>query len=221
MLSERHDGTLAERVVVPRHCVLPKPQNLTFEQAAALPTAWLTAYRMIFTLSSTRPGDTVLIQGATGGVSTALIALSRVAGLTVWVTGRSARGRQRALELGAHETFASGERLPGRVDAVFETVGEATWDHSLRSVRVGGTVVVAGATSGSEPPADLKRVFFHQIRIIGTRVGSVDEMRDLLALCEREGIVPTIDSVYPLSKTADALEKLQAGGVEGKIVVVP
>jgi NADPH:quinone reductase-like Zn-dependent oxidoreductase len=151
LLSERYDGTLAESVVVPRRNLVPKPSELSFEQASCLPTAWLTAYRMLFTNAGVSPGDTVLVQGAGGGVSTAAIALGRAAGLVVWVTGRDERRRARALELGASQVFEPGARLPARVDAVLETVGKATWSHSLKSLRPGGTVVVSGATTGADP----------------------------------------------------------------------
>lgn len=221
LLSERHDGTLADYVVVPAHNVLPKPEHLTYEQAAALPTAWLTAYRMLFVLGAVRPGHTVLVQGATGGVSTALVVLGRAAGARVWVTARSDAGRAWALGQGADAVFGSGERLPERVDAVMETVGEATWAQSLRCVRVGGRIVVAGATSGPGPVEELQRVFFHQISIIGARMGTVDEMRALLALVERKRIVPPVDSVVPLAEARAAFARLGEGDLRGKVVVRP
>ena len=123
LLSERYQGTLADKVVVPRRNVVPKPASLSFEEAACLPTAWLTAYRMLFTQGGLKPGDSVLVQGAGGGVATALIALARAGGLRVYATSRDEAKRERALELGAHEVFESGARLPQRVDAVMETVG--------------------------------------------------------------------------------------------------
>src|SRR3954463_8285048 len=142
LLSEKYDGTFAEQVVVPRRNLLPKPKELSFEEAACLPTAWLTAYKMLFSRSGTRPGDTVLVQGAGGGVATAAIVLARAAGLRVYATSRDAGKRQRALELGAHAVVEPGARLPERVDAVIETVGAATWSHSVRSLRPGGTLVI-------------------------------------------------------------------------------
>jgi NADPH:quinone reductase-like Zn-dependent oxidoreductase len=160
ILSEQHDGTFADRVAVPARNLVDKPAELSFEEAACLPTAWLTAYRMLFTRAELRPGQRVLIQGAGGGVATAAIRLARAAGLHVSVTSRDEQKLERARELGAHVTVGSGERLPGRVDAVVETVGEATWSHSLRALEPGGVIVVAGATSGMNPPADLARVFF-------------------------------------------------------------
>jgi len=153
ILTERYQGTFAEQVTVPAWNVLPKPKELSFEEAACLPTAWLTAYRMLFTNAGVRPGDAVLVQGAGGGVATAAVVLARAAGLRVYATSRDAGKRQRALELGAHGVFEPGERLPQRVDAVIETVGAATWSHSVKSLRPGGTLVISGATSGTNPPA--------------------------------------------------------------------
>src|ERR1700710_1892400 len=127
LFSELHQGTMAERVAVPKRNVLPKPAELSFEDAACLPTAWLTAYRMLFTRGEVMPGMTVLVQGAGGGVATALIVLASAAGARVWTTSRSEDKRARALQLGADAAFEPGARLPERVDAVMETVGEATW----------------------------------------------------------------------------------------------
>jgi NADPH:quinone reductase-like Zn-dependent oxidoreductase len=221
LLSERYDGTLAERVVVPRRNLVPKPAALSFEEAACLPTAWLTASRMLFAQSGAKPGDTVLVQGAGGGVATALIALARAAGFRVWATSRSAEKQARAVELGAHEAFDSGARLPGRVDAVFETVGEATWSHSLRALRPGGTLVVSGATSGPNPPADLTRVFFLQLRIIGSTMGTRDELERVARFCEVAGVRPSIDAVLPLSDARDAFARMAAGELFGKLVLMP
>jgi NADPH:quinone reductase-like Zn-dependent oxidoreductase len=221
ILSERYQGTLAEQVVVPRRNLLPKPAGLSFEEAACTPTAWLTAYRMLFTNAGVRPGDRVLIQGAGGGVSTAAIALARAAGLVVWVTGRDAAKRDRALELGAHEVFESGARLPARVDAVLETVGKATWSHSMKSLRPGGTLVVSGATTGADPSADLNRLFFLQLRVVGSTMGTRDELEALLRLLDATGLRPQIDEVIPLSEASRGFERLAAGDVVGKLVLTP
>ena len=171
LLSERFQGALAERVAVPRRNVLRKPPELSFDHAACLPTAWLTAYRMLFTRGRVTPGMTVLVQGAAGGVATALTVLGSAAGVRVWVTSRSRSKRAEALALGADQAFESGARLPERVDAVMETVGQATWGHSVRSLKPGGTLVVSGATSGPAPPAELNRVFFLQLSVIGSTMG--------------------------------------------------
>ena len=218
LLSERFPGTLAEKIAVPRRNLIPKPSSLTFEQAACLPTSWLTAYRMLFTRAALRPGDTVLVQGAGGGVSTAAIALARAAGLRVWATSRSDAKRTRALELGAHATFAPDERLPERVDAVIETVGRATWASSIRAVRPGGTVVVSGATTGDDPSADLTQVFFLQRSVIGSTMGTRGELQRLVSMVDATGLRPVIDSVRPLSEARSGFAEMLEGEQFGKIV---
>jgi NADPH:quinone reductase-like Zn-dependent oxidoreductase len=219
LLSEKHQGALAEVVVVPARNVLPKPPELSWEEAACLPTAWLTAYRMLFTNAGLRPGQTVLIQGAGGGVATAAIALARHAGYRVWATSRDEAKREQAVALGAHQAFETGARLPERVDAVLETVGKATWSHSMRALRPGGTLVVSGATTGSDPSADLSRLFFLQLKVIGSTMGTRDELADLLAFCVSTGLRPVIDDVRPLSDAATSFAKLAAGDVFGKLVL--
>ena len=218
LLSERFPGTLAEKIAVPRRNLIPKPSSLTFEQAACLPTSWLTAYRMLFTRAALRPGDTVLVQGAGGGVSTAAIALARAAGLRVWATSRSDAKRTRALELGAHATFAPDERLPERVDAVIETVGRATWASSIRAVRPGGAVVVSGATTGDDPSADLTQVFFLQRSVIGSTMGTRGELQRLVSMVDATGLRPVIDSVRPLSEARSGFAEMLEGEQFGKIV---
>jgi NADPH:quinone reductase-like Zn-dependent oxidoreductase len=219
ILSESYDGTLAERVAVPARNVVPKPAGMSWEEAACLPTAWLTAYRMLFTRSGLLPGDTVLVQGAGGGVSTALIMLAKAGGFRCWVTSRDEDKRARALQVGADAVYESGARLPDRVDAVMESVGRATWDHSLRSLRPGGVVVVTGATSGANPPADLNRVFFRQLSVVGSTMGTRDELVALLDLVQDRGIRPPIDSVHDLREARSAFERLASGEVFGKIVL--
>ena len=219
LLSEVYPGTLAERVRVPAGNLLDKPASLTFEQAACLPTAYLTAYRMLAHRSNTTAGDTVLIQGAGGGVATAAILLAKALGLNVWVTSRDQAKRDAALALGADLAFESNAKLPGKVDAVIETVGEATWAHSLRSLRPGGTIVVSGATSGAMPPADLNRVFFLQLSINGSTMGSISDFKELLALMESTKTMPLIDSTYSLTNAREAFLAMQSGNVNGKLVL--
>ena len=218
LLSERHPGTLAERVAVPRRNLVPKPEALSWEEAACLPTAWLTAYRMLFTKAGLRPGDTVLVQGAGGGVSTALIVLARAAGLRVWATSRDEAKRARAVELGAHAAFPSGERLPARVDAVMESVGRATWSHSVRSLRPGGTIVVVGATTGDDPSADLTQMFFLQRNVVGSTMGTRAELGRLIRMCEATGVRPVVDTVMPLAEAREGFARMAGGDVFGKIV---
>ncbi|MFD7893457.1 zinc-binding dehydrogenase [Streptomyces sp. NPDC059568] len=222
ILTEHYQGTFAEQVTVPVWNVLPKPAGLTFEEAACLPTAWLTAYRMLFTNAGVRPGDSVLVQGAGGGVATAAIALGSAAGLRVYATSRDAAKRARAVGLGALEAFEPGARLPHRVDAVIETVGAATWSHSVKCLRRGGTLVISGATSGDRPAhAELTRIFFLELKVVGSTMGTKDELEDLLAFCATKGVRPVIDAVLPLDRAREGFERMAAGDLFGKVVLTP
>lgn len=221
LLSERHQGTFAERVAVPRRNLLPKPEALTFEEAACLPTAYLTAYRMLFDKAGVQPGATVLVQGAGGGVATALILLGRAAGYRMWATSRSEAKRDRALKLGADQAFETGARLPERVDVVMETVGQATWSHSLKSLKPGGRIVISGATSGDVPSAELTRVFFTQLSIAGSTMGTRDQLGRLIQFCAQTGVRPLIDRVLPLADAAEGFAAMIEGTHTGKIVFTP
>ncbi len=218
LLSERYPGTMADHVWVPSRNLVPKPPELSFEEAACLPTAWLTAYRMLFTVSPAAPGSTVLVQGAGGGVASALVALASASGFRVWATSRSASKRQRVLELGAEQAFDAGDRLPERVDVVFDSVGEATWAHSLKALVPGGTLVTCGATSGPAPSADLTRVFFLQLRVLGSTMGTRDELVRLTRFLVATGVRPVIDAVLPLEDAAQGFQRMLDGDVFGKIV---
>jgi NADPH:quinone reductase-like Zn-dependent oxidoreductase len=219
LLSERYQGTFADRVAVPRRNVVPKPATLSFEEAACLPTAWLTAYRMLFTRGELRAGETVLVQGAGGGVATAVITLARAAGLRVLATSRDEKKRQRALEIGAHEVFESGARLPVKVDAVMETVGRATWSHSIRALRPGGRIVTSGTTSGPNlDDAELTRIFFLQLSVIGSTMGTRDELASLVSLLDATGARPLVDRVLPMSEARDGFAAMLEGEQFGKIV---
>ncbi len=218
LLSERHQGTLAERVTVPARNVVGKPPELSFQDAACLPTAWLTAYRMLFTRGGVVPGQTVLVQGAAGGVATALTALGSAAGARIWVTSRSADKRDQALALGADQAFESGARLPERVDAVMETVGQATWGHSIRSLRPGGKLVVSGATSGDAPPAELTRIFFSQLSVIGSTMGTRSELERLIRFCLERDIRPVVHATMPLADARQGFEAMLGGDIVGKVV---
>jgi len=218
LLSELHPGTFAERVAVPVRNLVPKPPELSFEEAACLPTAWLTAYRMLFTRARAVPGQTVLVQGAGGGVATALIVLGSAAGVRVWATSRSEDKRREAVELGADQAFESGERLPERVDAVMETVGEATWAHSLRTLKPGGTIVTSGATTGEAPSAELRRIYFMQLSVVGSTMGTRDELKRLAKFCVIKDVRPVLDHTLPLVDARQGFETMLAGDVHGKIV---
>ncbi|ATE52907.1 MULTISPECIES: zinc-binding dehydrogenase [Actinosynnema] len=218
LLTEKHQGAFADWVVVPRRNAIPKPSGLDFAEAACMGTAWLTAYRMLFVKSGLRPGQTMLVQGASGGVSTALVQLGRAAGYRVWVTGRTEAKRALAESLGAHATFESGARLPERVDAVFETVGRATWSHSMKSLKPGGVVVVSGATTGDPSAVELQRLFFLQLRVVGSTMGTRDELVDLLAFCERNGLRPHIGSRLPMADAEAGFRAMLDGETAGKTV---
>lgn len=219
LLSERHQGTFADQVIVPRRNLVPKPATMSFEEAACLPTAWLTAYRMLFTQGDLKPGETVLVQGAGGGVSTALITLARAAGLRVLATSRDETKRLRALEIGAHEAFESGARLPVKVDAVMETVGRATWSHSIRSLRPGGRIVISGTTSGPAlDDAELTRIFFLQLSVIGSTMGTRHELDSLVKFLDATGARPLVDRTLPMTQARDGFAAMAHGDVFGKIV---
>ncbi len=218
LFSEVHQGTFSERVLVPTTNLVPKPQGMSWEVAAALPTAWLTAYRMLFTNAGVQPGSLVLVQGAGGGVSTALVQLGVAAGLRMWVTGRDEAKRRQALDLGAEAVWETGVRLPEKVDAVMETVGAATWSHSVNVLRPGGTIVISGATTGDSPSkGELTKVFFRQLRIIGSTMGNRHELERLAKLVTSRNIQPTIDEVLPLDRAREGFERLAAGTMFGKI----
>lgn len=219
LLSELHPGTLAEQVLVPARNVVPKPAAMSWEHAAAVPTAWLTAYRMLTTRSGLDGPGTVLVQGAGGGVASAAIVLAKALGHTVFCTSRDADKRDRALEVGADLAVESGARLPEKVDVVIETVGAATWEHSLRSLRPGGRIVVSGATSGMNPPSELNRVYFLQLSVVGSTMGTRGELEAMLELMAERSVTPMVSDVRPLSDARASFELLERGDVFGKLVL--
>lgn len=218
LLSEVHPGTFADYVWVPEGNVVAKPSELSWEEAGCLSTAWLTAFKMLFSVSPAAPGSTILIQGAGGGVATALIAMASKAGFRVWVTGRSEDKRALATELGAAEVFEPGARLPGRVDVVFDSVGQATWSHSLKCLKPGGAIVTCGATSGFNPPGELNRIFFSQLKVLGSTMGSREEFERLVQFLVTTGVRPRIGSVQPLERARNGFSRMLAGDVHGKVV---
>lgn len=220
LLSERHDGSFAEWLTVPTRNLVAKPEHLSFDEAACLPVAWGTAYRMLFTHAEVRAGDRVLVQGVGGGVASAAIKLALAAGAVVYATSRSADKIALAESWGARG-LESGARLPERVDTVIETVGEATWSHSLKALRPGGTVVVAGATSGTNPPADLGRIFYLQQRVIGSTGCTRTEMVSLLRMMAATHISPVIDSTLPLEEIHQGFQQMLKGDLAGKVVINP
>lgn len=219
VFSELTDGTLAEYVVAPASNVLPLPEGIDTISGSVLGIAWLTAYRMLFSKSGLRSGQTMLVQGSSGGVTTALIQLGTAAGMRVWTTGRTAEKRKLAEKLGAERTFESGGKIPERVDAVFDTSGTATWRHSVESVKAGGTIVNCGGHGGFELPTDSFRLFVDQLSIHGVYLGSLHEFKDLLSFVAVKGIKPCIGKVLPLSQGNEALRLVYEGKTEGKVVL--
>jgi NADPH:quinone reductase-like Zn-dependent oxidoreductase len=218
LLSERYPGTLADRVAVPRRNLVPKPAALSFADAACLPTAWLTAYRMLTVRGRLPENGAVLVQGAGGGVATAAVVLGRALGARVYATSRDPGKREKIAALGA-TALEPGARLPERVDVVIETVGAPTMEHSLKCAAQGGRIVVSGATGGHLATVDLRRVFFLQLEIVGSTMGTRDELAALAQLCADRGIRPVVDSVLPFAAAAEAFARLEAGDVFGKIVL--
>ncbi|HET6213730.1 MAG TPA: zinc-binding dehydrogenase [Micromonosporaceae bacterium] len=218
LLSEHFPGTHAERVAVPRGNLVPKPSQLSWAEAACLPTAWLTAYHMLTARGRVADGHAVLVQGAGGGVATAAVVLAVAMGKRVYATSRDAGKRERIAALGAI-AVEPGARLPERVDVVIETVGAATFDHSLKCAAPGARIVVSGATSGPEATVNLRRVFALQLEILGSTMGTAAELAELAALCVRTGVRPVVDSVYPLDRAREAFARLESGTVFGKIVL--
>ncbi|OLB75954.1 MAG: Zn-dependent oxidoreductase [Actinobacteria bacterium 13_2_20CM_2_71_6] len=218
LLSEKWPGTLAERVRVPRRNLVPKPPELSFAEAACLPIAWVTAYRMLRVRGRLPDNGSVLVQGAGGGVATAAVVLGVALGARVYATSRDPAKRERIAALGA-TALEPGARLPERVDVVIETVGAATFEHSLKCANQGGRIVVSGATAGHLATVDLRRVFFLQLEILGSTVGTRDELAALLALCVNRNIRPVIDSTYGFSDVRSAFERLESGEVFGKLVL--
>jgi NADPH:quinone reductase-like Zn-dependent oxidoreductase len=231
MLSEGAlAGSLAEYVEIPATNLVPLPDQVSFPDAACLPTAYLTAYRALFVRASLKPGMSVLVQGASGGVATAVILLARLAGITVYATSRDEAKRALAVDLGAEAAFPVARETARAVigatgglgvDAVIDTVGEPTWDLSLRAVRPGGVVVVPGATGGPNPPAQLNRIFFRSITVAGTTMGTRGELRHLVDLIATGALRPLIGSTRPLRDAATAFAEMGAGELRGKIVLEP
>jgi NADPH:quinone reductase-like Zn-dependent oxidoreductase len=218
ILSEHFQGTFAERVTVPAANLVRKPPQLSFAEATCLPTAWLTAYRMLTTKGRLPENGSVLVQGAGGGVATAAVVLAGALGARVYATSRDGAKREKIAELGA-TAVEPGARLPERVDVVIETVGAATFEHSMTYAKFGARIVVSGATAGHLPEVNLRRVFARQLEILGTTLGTPAELVALLTLCAERNIRPVIDSEFGFSEIRGAFTKLRAGDVFGKIII--
>jgi NADPH:quinone reductase-like Zn-dependent oxidoreductase len=218
ILSERYPGTLAERVAVPRTNLVAKPPSVSFVDAACLPTAWLTAYRMLKVKGRSDEAEAVLVQGAGGGVATAAVLLAVALGKRAYATSRDPAKRERIQALGA-VALEPGARLPERVGVIIETVGAATFEHSLKCAAPGARIVVSGATSGHLATVDLRRLFALQLEIVGTSMGSCAELGELLDLLAAGTVTPIVDSVLGFSEVRQAFELLAAGNVFGKLVL--
>jgi NADPH:quinone reductase-like Zn-dependent oxidoreductase len=217
ILGEQVWGGHADLVVAPGRNVVPRPAGRTWEECAAYPLATLTAWRMLRRARVTA-GDTVLVVGVGGGVSTAALALANRLGAVVYATSRDETKRARAVELGAVGAFDSNEDWPVRADVVVESVGPATWDRSVKALRPGGRLVVCGGTSGPKVELNLPRLFFKQIEIIGSTMGSYEEFADVTRLVD-QGLPVQVDEVFARSDYPKALERLRQGEQLGKIVL--
>jgi NADPH:quinone reductase-like Zn-dependent oxidoreductase len=227
--GEHRHGSFAEYVAMPAKCFVPLPEALTFKEAGALPTAYLTAYRMLFGKRPLSAHETLLVVGAGGGVAVACIQLAALIGAKVLVTSSTEEKLSKAIALGAsggvnYTTDPVSKRIlemtAGEgVDMVIDSSGEASWGESLRSLRRGGRLVTCGATTGGNPPAEIQRLFIRQLEIYGSTGGSMEEFRQLLALAASGRLKPVIDSSYSLDNIANGYESLASGGQFGKIAI--
>jgi len=216
--SEFIHGTFADYAVIPRRNAIALPDGLSPFHASVLGTAWLTAYRALFTKSGLRAGETVLIQGATGGMATALIQLGSAAGFEVWATSRTEKGRAKARSLGAHATFRPDEPVPRKVQAVVDSIGAASWEHSVASVARGGVLVTVGGTTGFDVSLNLLPVVADQITITGSIMGTLKDMEDMVRLIAQTGIEPEIGVVLPMERAAEGFRAMWEGRTHGKVV---
>jgi NADPH:quinone reductase-like Zn-dependent oxidoreductase len=229
VVGEHRDGTHAELVSVPETNVYPLPDGLSFEEAAAFPLVFETAYRLLVTKAELREGEWVLLWGIGSGVGSAGLAIAKALGARALVTSSSDEKLDRARELGAdaavnHATgdvrAAVAEATGGAgVDVVLEHVGEATWQTSLQAARPGGRIVVCGATTGPNPPAALHRIWWKQLTVYGSTMGSKEDFEGAYELVASGRARPVVDSVFPLAEARAAHERLEAGRQFGKIVL--
>jgi zinc-binding alcohol dehydrogenase/oxidoreductase len=228
IVGEHMDGTHAELIAVPREYVHPIPAGLEFEEAAAFPLVYETAYRMLATRAGLQEGEWVLVWGAGSGVGSASLVIARALGARVVATSSDDAKLDRARELGADVTVnhASGDvtaavkKATGKgVDVVVEHVGEATWKTSLQAAKPGGRVAVCGATSGPNPPANLHRVFWKQLSILGSTMGTREDFAAVYELVASGRVRPVLDRAFPLAEAAAAHEYLESGRQFGKVVL--
>lgn len=225
VLGEHTDGAACEVIHVDARGVFPKPSELTWEESAAFPLTFLTAWRMLVTRARLQPDETVLVIGAGAGVAVAAIAIARHIGARVLATSRSAAKRERALELGAEAVFDSSSFSAGvrevtgdGVNVVFEHVGRATLEESMRSLAMGGRIVTCGSTSGVKAELSMPRLFFRHASLMGSTMGNASEFEAVLKAIDR-GMRPVVDAVYPLDQVQDALAHLDSAEQFGKVVL--
>jgi NADPH:quinone reductase-like Zn-dependent oxidoreductase len=229
IMGEHRHGGFAEFVAMPTRCVFPLPDDADLVAAGALITGHLTAWRMLFGKKTLRPGESVLIVGIGGGVAVACLQLAKLVGARVFVTSSSDEKIAKAVAMGAEGgvnyrrdgvSKAILDMSRGGVDMVIDSVGEASWGESLKSLRRGGRLVTCGATTGGNPPADIQRVFIRQLEIYGSTGGSVDEFRQLLNAFNRGLVKPRIDSTFAMSDIGAAFDHLESGAHFGKVSLV-
>ena len=225
VLGEHSDGTACELIHIDARNVFRKPKTLSWEESAAFPLTFLTAWRMLTTRARLRAGETVLVVGAGAGVAVAAISIARHLGARVLATSRSEEKRKRALELGADAAFDSSAFSKGvrgttkdGVDVVFEHVGPATLEESLRSLAMGGRIVTCGSTSGVKAEITMPRLFFRQADLLGSTMGNASEFEAVLSAID-EGLRPVVDTVYELDRVQDALTRVDAAEQFGKVVL--
>jgi NADPH:quinone reductase-like Zn-dependent oxidoreductase len=228
VLGEHCNGTFAEAVVVDAASLAPRPGHLSWDESAAFGLAHLTAWRMLINRGALRPGETVLIHGIGGGVSMACLQLAKIVGARVIVTSRVAEKLDRARELGADDVLPADDQVARAVrgltekqgaDVVVDSVGEATWMQSLKAAAKGGRIVTCGATSGPNPAEEIRLIFWNQLSIIGSTMGSRSDWRQLVAAVETHRLKPVIDRVLPLSEGRVAYECMERAEQFAKIVL--
>lgn len=229
LLGEHIAGTFAEFVVAPEINTFPKPGGLPWEEAAAFPLTFLTAWRMLVTKARVKPGESLLVVGIGGGVALAALQIAKLLGMTVWVTSGSEEKLSRAKMLGADVGIdhsagdfsrevrkATGKR---GVDVVLDSVGKATWKSSIASLARGGRLLTCGATTGSDPEEDLARIFWNQLTVHGSTMGTHGEFAEMLRMFGDGRLRPVIDAVFPLSEAREAERRLEEKRQFGKIVL--
>ncbi len=220
MLTDGVDGMFAPRAAVPSESLVRKPGNLTFDEASCLPTAYLTAWSSLVGKARLRAGERLLVQGVSGGLSNACIALGKALGARVTATSSRIEGLDFARSLGADEAILSGETLEKKVDVVIDSVGAKTWSHSIGSLGYGGRMVVLGATTGIDAPAEIRFIFRKDLTVMGHKMGTLEEFRTLCTFVEERDIHPVIARVYDnLDGVRGALKTMAEGGSLGKLVV--